>query len=200
MVTITALTVQKNNKNRANLFLDGEFFCGLDLTAAVGAGLKVGVEINEERLKEVVYESEYASALGRALKYLEIKACSERRIREYLVEKGHGGDVVEAAVARLLELGYLDDMAVATEYVKANGGKYGNGLLRLKLRERGIRSEVIAAVLPNGEDEAETARSVTENYLGSHPLDRQKLYNYLLSKGFSGETIAVALKMIREID
>ena len=50
---ITALEPQKNNPERLNLHVDGEFRCGIALEIVMGAGLRVGDEITPERLAEL---------------------------------------------------------------------------------------------------------------------------------------------------
>lgn len=198
MAEITALTAQKKNKNRVNLFLDGEYFCSLDAAAAVSARLKPGNETTEKELKEVVFRSECASALDRALKYLGIKPSSEYQIRQYLLEKGYDEETVEITSARLLELNYLDDKAVAAAYVRSSADRYGNGLMRFKLKEKGIKSDIIKEVLPSPDKEAEAAVSLAEKYLKNNPPDRKKLYSHLFNKGFSADSISEAVKLIKE--
>lgn len=198
MAIVTALLMQKKNKNRVNLFLDDEYFCSLDAAAAVSARIKVGDNADEAFLKEVIFKSEYASALDRALKYLGIKPSSKRKIKEYLIEKGYDEDVTQAVIERLLQLNYLNDNAVAAGYVKSCAGRYGNGILRLKLKERGIGSDIIAGVLPSGGEEAEAAKNLAVKYLDQNNPDKKKLYGYLFNKGFSSEAISEALRMIKE--
>ena len=48
---ITKIEVQKKNKSRVNLYLDGEFNCGLSLETIVKNGIKEGREITDEQLE-----------------------------------------------------------------------------------------------------------------------------------------------------
>ena len=61
MSVITKIETQKN-KSRVNIFIDDSFFCGLNKETAVIFGLKVGKEIDEESLRQAVFESEVKSA------------------------------------------------------------------------------------------------------------------------------------------
>lgn len=49
---ITAIEAQKRNKDKVNLYLDGEFACSLTAESVVRARLKIGQELSEERLRE----------------------------------------------------------------------------------------------------------------------------------------------------
>ena len=48
---ITALKVQKRNKNRVNVYLDNEFAFGL--SRIVAGWLKTGQELSEEKILEI---------------------------------------------------------------------------------------------------------------------------------------------------
>ena len=67
MSEITAITPQVKDKTRCNIFIDGRFYCGLTLEAAVKNRLKAGQTIDPARLSEIQLESEKATALTRRL-------------------------------------------------------------------------------------------------------------------------------------
>ena len=48
---ITKIEIQKKNKNRVNLYLDEEFYCGLSLETIMKNHLKEGFEINENQIE-----------------------------------------------------------------------------------------------------------------------------------------------------
>ena len=48
---ITAIEAQKRNKDKVNLYLDGEFACSLTAESVVRARLKIGQELSEEKLR-----------------------------------------------------------------------------------------------------------------------------------------------------
>ena len=52
MKTVTKIKIQNSDKNRVNLYLDGKFFCGLELETVVKNGIKVGTIITEETRAE----------------------------------------------------------------------------------------------------------------------------------------------------
>ena len=58
MSEITRLEIQKNNQNRANLYLDDKFFSGISLELCIKHHLKVGLEIDEHFLNKLILEDE----------------------------------------------------------------------------------------------------------------------------------------------
>lgn len=70
MSEITAITPQVKDKTRCNIFIDGRFYCGLTLEAAVKNRLKAGQTIDPARLSEIQLESEKATALDKALTHI----------------------------------------------------------------------------------------------------------------------------------
>ena len=59
---ITQITPQVKDKTRCNIYIDGRFYCGLTLEAAVKNRLKVGQSVTAERLAEIQLESEKQTA------------------------------------------------------------------------------------------------------------------------------------------
>ena len=47
MVKISKVEVQAKNKSRVNVYVDGEFYTGLDLDTCVKYGLKANYEIEQ---------------------------------------------------------------------------------------------------------------------------------------------------------
>ena len=64
MKKITALVVQKRNPNRVNVHLDGEYAFGLARIVAVW--LRVGQELDEEKLKRLQVEDARERAVQQA--------------------------------------------------------------------------------------------------------------------------------------
>ena len=70
MPKITTISLQKNNKNRCNLFIDGEFYKGISLESVYKNRLKEGQEISLDKLDYILMENERNDALSKALNYI----------------------------------------------------------------------------------------------------------------------------------
>jgi regulatory protein len=83
----------------------------------------------------------------RAVGLLARRAHSKWELRRKLRMKGFGVEAVDTAIARLLELGYLDDSSFAKGLVGRRGALRGPRALSAELAARGVdRAEADAAV------------------------------------------------------
>ena len=143
MPKITDMQIQKNNKSRANVYIDGEFAFGLEMLTVMKLGLKIGKEVTEEQLAQAVFDSEKSVAFERAVNYLSrcMKTC--KQLREYLTGKGYTQEVVLNVVDRLKELKYLDDETYARLYVEQNSVNKGERRLKQELQQKGVPQRII---------------------------------------------------------
>lgn len=201
MRKITALEPQKRNPRRVNVYLDGEFAFGL--AAIVAAWLKVGQELDEEKLARLQNEDAGEVAYQKALHFLGYRPRSSAEVRQNLDRRGMAGELIDATVARLQENGLLDDAQFARQWVE-NRDEFrprSQAALRLELRRKGLDDEVIQAALETGVDEdalaRQAARKQAHRYAGLEWQEfRQKLSGFLARRGFSYEVIAPVLSEV----
>jgi hypothetical protein len=98
MKKITAIQVQKNNPNRVNIYLDGEFAFGL--ARIVAAWLQVGQTLDEEKIAKLQTDDSRERAWGQALLYLSYRARSENEIRQNLTKHEIPDAVIEETLER----------------------------------------------------------------------------------------------------
>ena len=125
MPRITDIQVQKNNKNRVNIYVDGEFLRGAEAISVVRNGLKTGMEISEERLREALADSERESAFAKAVEYLSRAMRTEEQLKKFLLSKGYDSDTVDSVADKLREYGYIDDARYARLYAEQFGKTRG---------------------------------------------------------------------------
>jgi regulatory protein len=77
-------------------------------------------------------------ALDAGLRLLSARAHSRAELRRKLGRRGYDADEIEAAVARLIELGYLDDTTFARGLVRRRGALRGPLALSAELAARGV--------------------------------------------------------------
>ena len=193
---ITAITPQVKDKTRCNVFVDGRFYCGLTLEAAVKNRLKAGQIVDLEKLSAIQLESEKSTALDKALTHISAVQKTEKQVKEYLEGKGYLPAVVEYVLGKMREYGFLDDGSYAENYAHAAVKRKGVRLIRLELKSKGVAEEHISAATEGLEGEEETAGRLLEKYMRGKLCDRATLYKafrYLLGKGFEYETARAAL-------
>lgn len=83
--TITAIKGQKRNPNRVSIELDGEYAFGL--SRIVGAWLKIGDYLTEEKVKTLLEKDSNEVAFQKAVMLISHRPRTEYEIRQKLVEK-----------------------------------------------------------------------------------------------------------------
>ena len=99
MPVITALEIQKRNKERVNVYLDGEYAFSLDIMAA--AQLHKGQPLDDEAVAGLQAQDEVARAVDRAVRFLTYRPRSVHEIRRNLAEKQTPDVVIDAALEPL---------------------------------------------------------------------------------------------------
>ena len=145
----------------------------------------------------------------RSLYLLTGTAKTERRLREKLEKsQRYTEDVIAKTIAFLKEYDYLNDYTYALRYLEENGGKRSLRDMKAKLFQRGVDSvslkEAIEAFQEKQrEEESDPEREALLQCLEkkrrnldlSDPKDKQKLYAFLMRKGFSYDLIREALNL-----
>ena len=201
---VTALTPQRHDPERLNVFLDGAFAFGLGLDLALREGLAVGDDLDEERVAALVAADEAGKATSAALALLAHRPRAAREVRDRLRQKGYSGGAIDAAVTRLEGWNYLDDAAFARAWVenRAAHKPRGERLLAQELRRKGVAAETVAETIAAAElDEAgaalELARAKVRAYAGLEPaVARRRLGAYLGRRGYGYDVVGPVLERV----
>lgn len=202
---ITAIEIQKRNKERVNVYLDGEY--AFSLEAIKAAALRKGQTLTEAEVNALRDEDEIGQAVDRAARFLSYRPRSTAEVRRNLAEKDTPEPVIEAAVQRLNKMGYLDDRAFAKFWIENRTmfKPLSPRALRYELRQKGVPAPVIDELLAevDARETAERAARTRLNRLrgSDHDTFRAKLSAFLQQRGFSYDTIRdVTEQLIEEID
>jgi regulatory protein len=119
-----------------------------------------------------------------------------------LRERGFSDGAAAAALERLRESGWLDDLAAARSAVRLRGVRYGRARVERELKARGLSKDVIAeAFEAEGgaarEDEAlrrAFAKLWTARASLAPPLRRKRVFDALTRRGFSAAKISEIIR------
>jgi regulatory protein len=154
--------------------------------------------------------------LEAAARFLEARSRSVAEVRRRLTSAGYRAELIAGAVARLTDLGMLDDEAFARAWVESRDRAHPRGerALRDELRLKGIDRAVVDRVLDDrrttdDEDASAPDRTAAERLIEKHgrTLDRiadprrrrERAYALLARNGFDPETCRdVAARVARE--
>ena len=194
-------------RDRAKVFVDGEFWAELDAGVAAERGLSEGAELSEEELSGARVAGQRPLAMNRALNVLGYRARSARELRERLGRAGYAGETVDAVISRLEELGYLDDEEFAREFARAEARKYGPRRIYGNLRRAGIEEEAAREVIEEEfaeRSEREEAREIARrryNTVQGSDVQARRVYGFLVRRGYSASVCAeVAREYRREAE
>jgi regulatory protein len=193
MATITALTAQKRNKDRVNIFLDGEFAFGLAAVAALN--LRTGQELSGAEIDALKELDETEKAKKIALGLISRRPRSTVEIERHLRNKQVDDLVVEKVIDRLTAVELLDDAAFAAYWVEQRETFKPRSRLALRqeLMQKGVSRTIIEAALGNVDENAAARRAaVKQARRWTHlPEDeyRRKLGRYLQRLGFPYDII-----------
>ena len=199
MGKITDIKPQIKSKGRVSVYIDDKFYCGLEKLTAALHRLKIGDEVDEDKLKEAVYDSECAAAFEKSAKYLGLRPRTENEIKTYLSGKGYSYDVINATVSKLCDYGYINDAEYCRVYVREYCIKQGARKIEADLRALGVEQRFIDEAISEMEDQTENVTRLAEKYLRSHAPDKRKLITFLLSKGFDYDTVKESVENINEV-
>lgn len=189
MGVITEMSVQKRNKKRVNVYIDGEFACGLEAFTALSEGLKVGKDITGQELERIQLVSDGEAAFGKAINYLGLRMRSKNEIIRYLQGKDYSNYVIRDVIDKLIKYNYINDEAFVREYVGSMSKTRSSRRIKSDLMRMGIEDALIGAGLDGLEGQDAAADKAAEKYLKRREFDRNKLAAHLQSKGFSWDVI-----------
>ena len=143
-----------------------------------------------------------------ALRLLTVRARGAADLSRTLERRGFARTAAENAVGRLVEEGWLDDLAAARSVVRSRGARYGRARIAQELSALGFSKETAAQAL-SGSGEAEDtalARAFKSAWkksagLGLAPLvRRRRVRASLVRRGFAPAAISAMMKTSHEED
>jgi regulatory protein len=193
---VASAKVRRHLGARVNVFIDEKFSFSLSLDLALEHGLKKDLIIDDALLKVLLRADGDAKATSRALNFLGHRQRSENEVRQKLREKDFSDDVIDRVLDKLRRNNLIGDAEFAQSWIENRSLHRPRGarMLQQELRQKGISTETIAAVLPDQEDELINAISALQKVLQSKERmwenlegkeKYQKAIQYLMRRGFN---------------
>jgi regulatory protein len=201
--TITRLEQQQKQKDRVNVYLDGEFAFGLNMLDA--ALLRKGQILTEDEIAKMRDQDAVIKAFDQAVRYLSYRPRSRQEVQQYLTGKAIPPDTQERVLTRLETAGYLDDRAFARFWIE-NRTQFqprGPHALRYELRQKGIAPTLIEELLRETVDvdaaayQAASAQGRRLRGLTRQEY-RQKMGAFLQRRGFGYSTASQIIRRLME--
>lgn len=209
MSKITKIEIQKRNKERVNLFLDGEYAFSISAELVYKEGLKVNSEINEEKIKSIAESENYIKCKESALRMIERNFKTEKEVKDKLKLKGYDDDSIENSVRFLKEYNFVNDRAYTKAFINDKLKTMGSQKIKYSLIQKGIAKEVIEEELSdlNKENEKSVALNIAKKKLSAIKNKENdkykisgKLYRFLISKGYESNIINDIVKEVMSLE
>jgi regulatory protein len=205
---ITKIEVQKRRPGRRSLFLDGDFFCGVEEEVVVKLRLKEGKEIDDAEIARIAETEEETKARRYGIGLLSYRMRSRKELARRLERKGYSQETVDRVISDLEEAGLVDDIEFARLWMRSRMESSPRSFyaIRRELLQKGVDGEKIESVkceLEGEFDEKEMALSLAKKRLsrleGLEKRDRERrLLGFLKRRGFDYETVRSVLVELKD--
>ncbi len=196
---ITKIEVQKRRPGRRSLFLDGDFFCGVDEEVVLKLRLQEGQEVDESEIARIVETEGETTARRYSLSLLSYRIRSRNELSRRLRRKGFSHDTIERVLSDLEETGLVNDLEFARAWMRGRMESSPRSFyaVRRELLKKGVDREKIEYAqgeLEGEFDEKEMALALAKKRLprlaglGKREAE-QRLLGYLRRRGFDYDTV-----------
>jgi len=199
--TITALQAQKNDRDRINVFLDGNYAFGLALIHALW--LRVGQRLTDEEIETLIQADTLEKAKQRAVDLIAYRPRSEQEVRRRLRRVQVDAAVIEEVVASMKSAGLLDDQAFSQAWVdsRQRTSPRSKRMVAWELTRKGVGPAAVEAAIGELDDDDAAYRAALSRWpkvAGLEPATarRRKLGEYLARHGFDYDTIQAAIERV----
>lgn len=162
-------------------------------------------------------DEQLTKLIGAAIAYISIHPRSEGEIRSYLAKRALRSHMPKTAVVealeRLIELRLVDDEAYARAFVESRirSRPKGERLIQLELKTKGVQQSIIDSICleyfhGNAGDSSEidlarkaVVKKVRQWKMLPIQVQKQKIYRFLASRGFSSSSIYALIDEVTDI-
>lgn len=134
------------------------------------------------------------SLRARALRLLARREHARGELARKLSARAESAEDIVILLDDLAARGLLSEERYVEARLHARSARFGNARLASELRQQGVSPALVDAALNACDDEVTRAQDVWRRKFGdkaaaSDPTERSRQMRFLLSRGFSGETI-----------
>lgn len=194
-------SIEKVNKSRVKVFIDGEYAFPLYNKDIILYQLEEGKEISEEIYESIKEEVVFYRSKLKAMSLLMTMDRTEFELIQKLKRLGYPDDVIDKTIAYLHSYGYINDNRYASAHINARKYNKSKLVLEMELLKKGINKDIIEETIKtqysseeNSEDPEILAikKAISKKRVDIDNItweDKQKLIASLYRKGFSIDKI-----------
>lgn len=163
--------------------------------------LKEGEALSDETMKSI-REILLKRAKLRAMHLLNDMARTESQLRDKLKQGGYPDEITEAAISYVKSFGYINDEAYIRNFIDSRREKKSRREIYALLRQKGVDMERAEEILEEMYEEHSEKAAILEllrkknwDFACTDPKKKQKIYGYLVRKGFRYEDIRQVIQV-----
>lgn len=192
------------SKSRCKVYIDREFAFVLYKGELRLYKVAEGKEISQKDYEELTKVVLPRRAKLRAMNLLQKRAYTEKQLRDKLEEGCYPEKILEEAIAYVKSYRYVDDVQYAVDYISCYEERKSAKMLEMQLLSKGVSKENIREAFARWreqggiQDEESMIRELLEKKHYDAECDikeKNRIYGFLLRKGFSPDKIQEAMKL-----
>jgi len=206
---ITKIEVQKNNKDRVNIYLNNEFAFACDAALVYIHNITKGATIEKQGLQDIINEDNYIKGKNCALHFLERSFKSAKQVVDKLVAKEFDSKTIDRVMKFLKQYEFVDDKRFVDLFIKEKIKTSGKNKIKFTLLKKYLPKELIQEALNEitTEQQLQTALILGEKRMmtiAKSEKDSKKLYkktaDYLVRNGYDFQIVNEVLDKITKND
>ena len=194
--------IEPITKGKYKVYVDEQFAFVLYKGELSRFQLKEEGEIAEETVRQIKNEVLLKRAKLRAMHLLNGMFRTEDQLRQKLRQNGYPEDVTDEAIAYVKSFGYINDEAYIRNFVESRKDKKSRKELYALLSQKGVKGESVDRILDEIYEEHSDRKAIYEilrkkrwNPENADDKEKQKMYGYLVRKGFRYEDIRQVIQV-----
>ena len=188
---------------KIHLLLDDEYIITTDEDFWAENYIKDGTDIDEDEWNKLVTKINLKKAVDKCYDLLSRRDHSDKELKTKLLRTGDENSA-DAAIEKMLDLGYLDDEKYAQTLVRylLDNKNMSKNFVKQEMYKRGLSADIINNILENTEfdNSANCVELITTKYRNKLRAEggKDKVTAALMRKGFSYYDIKHAFEMIED--
>lgn len=167
--------------------------------------LKPEMELDDQILKDLIFEDQSVKAKNKALGMLDIKMRTVKEVSDKLTSLEFDKTIIDKVILDLTGYGYLDDEDYTKKYINEKIKISGKHKIIGDLMGKGISRDLISCLM-DGDVEKEEYNACLDAAAKKYPalqrrvtdenMLRDKMYRFLISRGFGYDIIKRAYETV----
>lgn len=162
-------------------------------------GITEGLECDDSLYYKIEKEVLKKRILARCGYLLAKCAYTEKELKDKLLKDHYPAKLADMAVLKMKDLSYIDDEDFALRYIELNKAKKSMKLIRKELEQKGVDKSITDEICTDDSDEETLSALANKKCRGvdlSDVKQKNRVYRFLLSRGFSFEAVSAILEKI----